>query len=324
MTISPPRPRIATGEHPIASLDARQAVLRALAYSDVFDYAPSISELALFLEAPGISQTLFGQTLQELQMTRTLILDGERVMLAGREQLAKVWRLRQQHSARKWRAAGCATALIRCLPFVRMVAITGSLAAHNADASADIDLFLITAPGRVWLTRALTILIVRLAALLKITLCPNYLIAADALEMSEHNLYAARELAQMQPLYGAHWHHRLRACNHWTLDYLPNAGIASLPSVLPLDHVPAPARLLKRMGEQLLSGRVGTALERWEMRRKVRKLLQGQAPVAPAEASFSPAICKGHFEGHAARILRRFDERLASLSLSEQGEPNGK
>jgi hypothetical protein len=317
MTISLSRTRAASG-HQSISLDARQAILRALAYSDVFDYPPSTSELSLFLEAPAISQTLFEQTLQELLMTKTLILDGERVMLAGHEQLAKIWRLRQQHSAGKWRAARRFTALIRCLPFVHMVAITGSLAAHNADASADIDLFLITAPGRVWLTRAMTILIVRLAALYKVTLCPNYLVAADALEMSEHNLYTAHELVQMQPLYGAHWHHRLRTCNQWTLDYLPNAGIASSPDFLPLDHLPSLARLLKRVGEYLLAGRVGAALERWEMRRKVRKL-QGQAPDEPAEASFSPAICKGHFEGHAARILRRFDERLASLSLLEKG-----
>lgn len=319
MTISLPRPQIATGEHPIASLDIRQAILRALAYSDIFNYAPSIGELALFLEVPTISQTLFEQTLQELQKDGTLIIEGEHVMLAGREQLAKVWRLRQQHSAHKWRAARRFTALIRCLPFVRMVAITGSLAAHNADASADIDLFLITAPGRVWLTRALTILIVRLAALFKVTLCPNYLIAADTLDMSEHNLYTAHELVQMQPLYGSIWHHQLRACNQWTLDYLPNASSDTLPRTLPLDDLPAPARLLKWGTEHLLSGRFGAALDRWEMRRKVRKLLQGQGPVALTEASFSPAICKGHFEGHAERILRRFDERLASLSLLEEG-----
>jgi hypothetical protein len=240
-------------------------------------------------------------------------------MLAGREALSAIWRRRQQQSAQKWQAARRYSALIRCLPFIRMVAVTGPLAVQSAEAPDDIDLFLITAPGRVWLARALTIVIVRLAALSRLTLCPNYLIATDALEVSERNLYTARELVQMQPLYGAGWHQQLRAHNRWTLDYLPNAEIAAAPTALPLDRLPYSTRLLKSLGERLLGGKPGTAMDRWEMRRKVRKFLRGRAPAALEEASFTPAQCKGHFNGHAARILQHFHERIDAVSAA-QGE----
>ncbi len=311
----------ATGEQQPAALtaDARRAVLRALAYSDLFDYAPDRADLYYVLELPGISYAHFEQALEALQREGKIIFDGEHCMLAGRENLSAIWRRRQQHSAQKWRAARRYIRLIRCLPFIRMVAVTGTLAAQSAEAADDIDLFLITAPGRVWLARALTILIVRLAARFGITLCPNYLIASDALDLPERNLYAARELVQMQPLYGAAWYHQLRACNHWTLEYLPNAQIGAFPIVLPLDHLPLAARLLKRLGERLLAGKLGAALDHREMQHKVRKLLQERTPVAPEEASFSPAQCKGHFEGHAARILRRFQERVALLLETEEG-----
>ncbi len=318
MTISLSRFQFASVDQPAPGLNTHQAILRALIYSDMFDYAPSINELARFLEVPDISSRQLEQALQEIQAAGTIALRGGRVMLAGREELAAISLRRQDHSAQKWQAARRYTALIRCLPFVRMVAVTGTLAAHNAEAADDIDLFLITAPGRVWLTRALTILVVRLAALLRITLCPNYLIASDALELSGQNLYSARELIQMQPLYGSLWYHRLRACNRWTLDYLPNAQMSAFPISLPLDRLPAPARLLKLLGEWLLGGRLGTALEHWEMRRKVRKLLHQRAPAAPEEASFSSTTCKGHFEGHAARILHCFHERIASFSMAEE------
>ena len=318
MTTSLPRPLPASAEHPMPDLNARQAILRALAYSDIFDQALSITTLSSFLEAPGITPELLQQTLQALHEEGMIGRDGDLVMLAGREALVDTWQRRQKQSARKYRSAQRYTALIRCLPFVRMVAITGSLAAQNAEAPDDIDLFLIAAPGRVWLTRALTILVVRLAALSGVTLCPNYLIASDALKLTERNLYTARELTHMQPLYGMLWHRRLRACNRWAGTYLPNAASISSPAALPLDHLPALALLFKALGERLLGGRLGETLERWEMRRKVRRLLQTHPAGAAEEASFSPAICKGHFNGHASRILRRFSERVEQLPLVEE------
>lgn len=313
MIISTPRPLSTSDQESAPPANARLAILRALAYSDIFDYAPDRSALYHLLEHPGISPALFEQKLREMEMEGAIISDGEHCMLAGREALSAIWRRRQQHSTLKWQSARRYTRLIRCLPFIRMVAVTGTLAAQSAEAPDDIDLFLITTPGRVWLARALTVAIVRLAALFGVTLCPNYLIATDALELADYNLYIARELVQMQPLYGAAWYQQLRRCNRWTLDYLPNAEIETLPASLPLDRLPSLARLFKWLGEQVLAGAAGTALEHWEMRRKVRKLLQQRTPLALEEANFSPEQCKGHFEGHATRILRLFHERVAAL-----------
>ncbi len=318
MIISRPRPLSSSEQQPAAAADARLAVLRALAYSDIFDYAPDRSALYAALEYPGISRKCFEQTLDDMQADGTIIIDEERCMLAGRDALSAIWRRRQQQSALKKQAAYRYTRLIRCLPFIRMVAITGTLAAESAEASDDIDLFLITTPGRVWLARALNVVIVRLAAVSGVTLCHNYLIADDALELSEHNLYSARELVQMQPLYGAAWHRQFRACNRWTLDYLPNADLEPHPAMLPLDQMPAPARLFKWLGERLLGGDLGMALDRWEMRRKVRKLLRERTPTVLEEASFSAEQCKGHFEGHAARILQLFHERVAALLAAQE------
>jgi hypothetical protein len=284
----------------------------------MFDYAPSADELYQVLDTPGVSQACFEDGLHALQEERVLCSDDGRWMLAGREALVNIWQRRQGHSSRKWRAALRYAAWIRCLPFVRMVAVTGTLAVNSAEAGDDIDLFLITEPGRVWLARALTILIVRWAKLFGETLCPNYLIASNALALAERNLYSARELAQMQPLYGAVWYTELCERNRWTLKYLPNVLAEHADNSLPLDALPGPLRAFKRACEVLLSGRLGKALDRWEMRRKVKKLLAQRIPKASEEASFSPAQCKGHFEGHAKRILRCYQERVAEMEEARQ------
>jgi hypothetical protein len=318
MIISRPRPLSSTDQEPAAGAAARLAVLRALTYSDIFDYAPDRATLYTALEEANISHARFEKTIEEMLAAGTIIADDDRCMLAGREALSAVWRRRQRQSVLKQQVALRYIRLIRYLPFIRMVAITGTLAAQSAEASDDIDLFLVTTPGRVWLARALTVAVVRLAALSRATLCPNYLIASDALEVSERNLYAARELVQMQPIYGAACYHQFRLHNRWTLDYLPNTEVGLSPAPLSLDRLSILARFFKWSGERLLGGKTGAALERWEMRRKVRKLLQGRAPVVPEEANFSPAQCKGHFEGHAARVLQLFEERVAALPASRK------
>ncbi len=317
MTTSLTRTRT-TSEQGLPTLAVRQAILRAVLYADMFDHALSARELYHLLDAPDISQTCFEEGLQRLQEEGALLTCEGRWMLAGREGVVEVWRRRQGHSARKWRAALRYSAWIRCLPFVRMVAVTGTLAVQSAEAGDDIDLFLITVPGRVWLARAMTIAIVRWARLFGETLCPNYLIASDALAMAERNPYSARELAQMQPLYGADWYAALCAQNRWVLEYLPNALADYAERSLPLDRVAAPLRACKHAGEWLLGGRLGKTLDRWEMQRKVAKLLKERTPKAPREASFSPAQCKGHFEGHATRILQRYQERVAALEAAGQ------
>ena len=113
-------------------------------------------------------------------------------------------------------------ALIAKLPFVRMVAVTGSLAVENAEAADDIDYLIVTSKGRLWLPRAMTILVVRLGGLRGVTLCPNYLLSESALALSERDPYTARELFQMRPLIGHDVHARMLAANMWCRELLPN------------------------------------------------------------------------------------------------------
>ena len=47
------------------------------------------------------------------------------------------------------------------------------------------------------------------------------------------------------------------------------------------------------------------------MNRKIRKLT-GQDPVSD-EVCFSPDLCKGHFDGHARRILDAYQDRLNTI-----------
>jgi hypothetical protein len=176
----------------------------------------------------------------------------------------------------------------------------------NADAGDDIDYLIVTAKGRVWLARGLTILVVRLAKLRGLTLCPNYLISESALALTERDVYTARELLQMRPVAGFEVYARTLAANAWCSDLLPNWRVEA-------ETRPEGRSAFARFGEWILNGRLGDALEQRLLRRKGEELrLQAGAN---SEAVFDETVCKGHFDAHRARLQDELSRRLKRLGV---------
>jgi nucleotide-binding universal stress UspA family protein len=282
------------------------AVLHAIAYSDVFDYPVTAEEICRVLP--------FEATAAEVKMILTRGLLGEQVTETGsfytltcREALVELRQRRKESSRQLLRQAHRYGVRIDRLPFVRMVAVTGSLAVSNADEADDIDYLIVTARGRVWLARALTMIVVRLAALRGVTLCPNYLLSETALALPQRDIYTARELLQMVPVAGRAVHQATLAANGWCRELLPNWTVAG-------DQDTGESRsALATLGERLLSGRLGDALERWLLRRKGGELRRQAGD--NSEAVFDETMCKGHFDAHAARLRDELSQRLKGLGL---------
>jgi hypothetical protein len=291
----------------------RTGLLLTMAYSDVFNYAMSLEEIQRYLVGASASATEVRQLAwEETNQTHRLSQQGEVICLAGREELFDVRRRRQAVAQERWAAARAYGHILAGLPFVRLVAVTGSLAMNNAEAGGDIDYMIITAAGRLWLCRAMTILVVRWAAQRGERLCPNYLISQDNLESKPQNLYNAHELAHMVPLSNLELYQHMREMNAWTGWYLPNAHSAPKHT---LPYKPGRwVRPAQRLGEACLSGQMGERLEAWEMERKIARLSRQVAD--PVEIDFCAQSCKGHFEGHAGWAMIEFARRVKQLGLS--------
>lgn len=288
------------------------AILHTVAYADVFDYPLTEAELHRYLTGLAASPESIRQALCDDAFLRARLkrLD-EYIFLAGREQIVARRARRERIAARLWPQARRYGRLIAALPFVRMVAVTGSLAMDNVDEGADLDYLVVARSGRLWLCRALILALGRLAELQGLRLCPNYIISERALEFPDQSLYSAHELAQMVPLAGLEVYERIRALNPWVRRFLPNTQDA------PARAVPAagngPSLALQAVLEALLLGPAADRLERWEMERKIRKLRaeNGDNP----EASFSVDLCKGHFNRHGQKTEYLLQQKLEGLSL---------
>ncbi len=287
------------------TLSIEQAVLETLAYSDIFDYPLTAEELQRYLGLPI--------TLSELNVALDHHHDGIDTQdgyyfLAGRKSVVILRQRRTALSNSLFTRALRYGRLLGRLPFIRMVALTGSLALLNCDETADLDYMLVATPGRVWTARGFALLVGRLTAASGYTLCPNLIVSEQVLEWRQRDLYSAREICQMVPITGADVYARLRRVNAWTATFLPNALDAPR---MPESWGGSPSS--PSIGERALRGKLGDRLENWEMSRKVRRLSQQSG--FGAETVFSKDICQGNFHQHGAITLQAFQHRLIELGI---------
>ncbi|MEM6281918.1 MAG: hypothetical protein AAF787_06975, partial [Chloroflexota bacterium] len=296
-------------DHPHHS-PLERAVLETVAYADIFSFPVTAYEAHRYLHGVQTTPAHTQDVLDALTCQKQLIRKGDYYCLPHREHAFALREERAARTGRLWAAATDYGQQIARIPFVQMVAVTGSLAVENMDRHGDIDYLIVTSPERLWVVRLMVVALVKLAARNGVTLCPNYLITTNALTIHERNLFTARELTQMIPLAGMATYLQMRTVNEWTQTYLPNAD--SVPQRTPAEMTGV--NLMTTVATLPLRTPVGTWLDRWEMNRKIRKFQHNTPPAH--EADFSADWCKGHFDGHMARVQNAYNERLTALELT--------
>jgi hypothetical protein len=300
-----------------------EAILRTLIYADLFQFPMTASEIHRFLIGYAATpDEVYARLTGSAGVAARLMCAED--YYAPRETAAISLPERLRHEAASQKLFPIAVhygGVLAHIPFVRMVALTGALAMRNAKPDDDIDYLLVTTPRRVWLARALVVVIVRIARLRGIQLCPNYVLSETALEQTQHDLYIAHEVTQMIPLAGGAVYRALRTANAWTDDLLPNTRLDADAPIPSIDARRQPfGYAFQRIGEWLLGGRLGDAIEDWEKRRKVRKFA-ADAQKPHSSAQLDAEHVKGHFNDYGYPTLQRYAERLRQSALTAEPSP---
>ena len=156
----------------------------------------------------------------------------ERVVVVG-EKLIRKRKIREKISADKMKVATSIVPLLRRIPTIEAIFLTGSVAVGNAKKDADIDLMIVTRPATLWITRAIVVAVLRLLkryperdkqSLGRDKICTNIFLDTDHLEVRNKNLYTAHEVLQAKCLWdrgGIQGKWLLE--NKWTEKFLPRA-----------------------------------------------------------------------------------------------------
>jgi hypothetical protein len=295
----------------LAQKKAELAILKTLVYFDIFDYPLSEKDIKNFIGS-YVDEETFASALLQLLSDKIIFRLDEFYSLQNNRQRAEEriqGNLRAQPLLSK--AARIGTFLYK-FPYVRAVAVSGSLSKNYADKKADIDFFIVTKANRLWIARTILHLFKKLTFLVgkENFFCMNYFVDEEALTIPEKNIYTAVEIVTLLPLAGTFTLNKFLDKNNWTTKWLPcyeykrNLKTAEGGSAF------------KRSTEWFFDSRAGEKLDRflykWTTRRwqkkeqKGRKNSKGRVMNLVTGRHFS----KSNPETFQEKIITRYNDKI--------------
>jgi predicted nucleotidyltransferase len=198
----------------------------AVYYHSIFDYPLKLKELVKWRVGRKANLNSFNQKLASYRGY---------FFLQGKENSIYKRLIRESFSKGKLKLAKKAAGKLEKIPTIKFIGVTGALAMKNADEGSDIDLLIITRKNTLWLTRGITLLLLKLLNIPvrrfgqkeeKNKLCLNIWIDESDLEWEKkrRNIFTAHEIVQITPLVDKeNVFERFVYKNRWIRNYWPKA-----------------------------------------------------------------------------------------------------
>lgn len=229
----------------MAKKDLAKTILRTLIYADIFDYPLKREEIGKWLIGSKIINYKL-QIINQLQNSKLIKKKNGYYFLKERENIINIRLQRESYAKEKLKLAKKITSILKIIPTIQLIGITGALAMNNTKKDDDIDLFIITSANFLWTTRFFTTMIVEFTGLRRHRgeyiandkICLNMFVDDEHLEVpkKEQDLFAAHEVLQMKPIFQRKSiYPKFLTANKWVNKYLPNAYNEMILTTKPKD-----------------------------------------------------------------------------------------
>jgi hypothetical protein len=292
----------------------KSEILRLLCYFDVFNHPLSRNELKALIGADED---------QAIQPVLDELLDEKRIFSSGdffgiRDSISDQVETRNEKESRAekyYRKLPRYLRIIKAFPFVRGVGISGSLSKNVMHEDGDIDYFIVTAPGRLWVCRTMLILFKKVFLLnSRKYFCVNYFVDENNLEIADKNFFTAIEINYLMPVYNTSLFDEFNAENAWTKDFIN--GTSPKFRIAPLE----PRKGLKKVAELFFYGAWGDRIDLFFMKRTYKrweKKFKGfDSKKFELTMRTNRGVSKHHPRDFQSRVLSEYKTRLNQFGLA--------
>ncbi|HLI93820.1 MAG TPA: hypothetical protein VKU83_09430 [Puia sp.] len=298
-------------------MQLRSSILKVVAYFDLFSYPLAMEDIVYFLDTDTDEYTI-RKEIGELVHDGCLFRTGAYYSLRDDPALAEKRNRGRLHADEMFPVARKGAQLLYQFPFVRGVFISGSLSKRCADDKADIDYFIVTTAGRLWIARTLMHLFKKLTYMRgrQHRYCMNYYVDEAAMEIREKNIFTATELLTLIPASGDGCVASFFLANEWTTRFYPRYGQRNRESMSTRG-----SSLVKRACEKLLDNRLGDRLDDYlrnlTARRWKKKEDRGDLNLRGLAMSLQ---CGKHYarpnpEVFQQMVLNRYQRKMKELAV---------
>src|SRR4030043_1648257 len=201
----------------MSSPEIQKNILATVAYYDGMDYPLSVFEVYKYLincntQHATRNTQLFSlanviKEIDDYNIKKFIEKDRGFYFLRGRKELIDQRIKRNKISVRKIKKLRKTVWLLRFIPFIRMIGITGALAMKNAGYKSDWDVLIVLKNGRIWTGRTLITIFTQLLGRrrhngkIRNRVCLNYFITDNSLNLTTKDLFSANEYFFMSPVF---------------------------------------------------------------------------------------------------------------------------
>lgn len=301
-----------------------KAVLATIVYYDTLDYPLTAFEVWKHLLVPEGDEAF--PTASFLSVSRvldTLTAEGRVIeadgfwMLTGRSALVTERIRRERTAVAKLKRASRLIRRSSWLPYIRMIALTGSLSMKQGDRESDWDFLVVMKSGAVWTGRFLLTLWLTLLGQrrhgdkIPDRACLNCYLTDEHLEVPLRDVFSSHEYRFLYPIIGRNTARSFELANRWMRRYRPHFTPTIVDSFF-LKPTSAVALWLQHLLEYLLPLRwLEPRLSRFQRRlieRNPKTLLPGGYIATSDKALIFLPEPKG------PAIFERFKNKLSNVS----------
>ncbi len=222
--------------------ELQKNIIATICYYDVLDYPLTSFEVWRHMIADDNAKKKVSSTLGEvIRMLGNTSLDhliaqkNGFYFLHDRENLVAERMRRNRISINKLRRLRHFANIMRYMPFVRAILVTGRLAMQQADQESDLDVLVILSGGHIWTGRAVITALLQILGVRKHGtkhrdhVCLNYYITDKALTVPTQDRFAAHEYGWTFPLFGWKTFQEFQRANMWMQKYTPQFCVTDIP-----------------------------------------------------------------------------------------------
>jgi len=307
-----------------------QKIITTLAYYDVLDYPMTPFEIWKYLTIVNNDQALktdkeeidLAGVIKELESKEIKRYVSEfqgYYFLKGRQGVVRQRLERNKIAEQKFKTTRRIVKWLRLVPFVRMVAVTGTLAMKNTKRKSDLDLLIVLEHGHIFTGRTLVTGLVHLLGARRYKnkiadrICLNFFITDKSLEINLQDLFSAHEYSFIFPLFGRKYFHKFQEANRWIKSYKENFAPDMMVNMKMLEDGFG-FRMVRNIGEIILSDRFFEhQLKKWQTER-IKKDPRTHLPGSMVMADDNALIFLPEPEG--PRVFEEFQARLKKLKVA--------
>jgi hypothetical protein len=293
-----------------------KAVLSTLLYFDIFHHPLTKGEIHEYLHYKNADSVEISRSITDLVEEGHVRHEDDFFFISGNPSTIIEKRIRGEiYSEKAIKMAKKYSRLIASFPFVRAVFISGSLSKGYMDDKSDIDYFIVTVPGRLWLCRTLLILFKKIFLFnSRKNFCLNYFVSEDNLGIPDRNIFTATELVSVIPTFNYFLYENFLSENNWTQTYLPNIpGRGEQHCVRPFNS------FFKKGIQWLLRRKAGVFLDRfcYNLTFKFWRKKFSQLNDSDFNHRFrsSKKVSKHHPLGYQLKVLNMFNEKIKLFEI---------